>query len=304
VSLATVQLSSADGTTKASFAPTAGMVCSSLTYDNHELLDLGRGLDAYAERGKTMGIPLLYPWANRLAAFGYTAAGRTVTLPEDPQLLPHDTNGLPIHGLVPHLMRWEATQNANTLSARLDWSSDTLLGLFPYRHEVHLHAEIATGVLTIGVVVSASAEDSVPISFGFHPYLRLPTADRAQTTVELPACERVLLDELSIPTGAREPLGPTTFKLAQTSWDDGLSLTELPARFASRDRTPGAGHGIELDLLEGYPDGQVYAPPDRDYICFEPMTAPTNALRSGEGLRILRPGEHHRAVFRISRVPS
>jgi len=29
-------------------------------------------VSAYAQYGKTMGIPLLYPWANRLAAFDYS----------------------------------------------------------------------------------------------------------------------------------------------------------------------------------------------------------------------------------------
>ncbi len=302
MSFATVEISSADGATIASFAPEAGMVCCSLTHDGVELLDLGRGLDAYAQRGKTMGIPLLYPWANRLAAFGYTAAGQSVALPDDQGQLPQDPNGLPIHGLVPYLMRWEATRTGSTISARLDWSSETLLALFPYRHQVQIDAEIAPAALTITVAVIATTEDSVPVSFGFHPYLRLPTTDRAQAKVELPASERLLLDEKSIPSGARGPLGPTAFELADTSWDDGLSITALPARFASRN--PATGQGIELELLEGYPYGQVYAPPERDYICFEPMTAPTNALRSGEGLTILRPGEQHRAVFRISRVPS
>ncbi len=154
----TITITSPGASTTASFAPAAGMVCCSLVHEGEELLDLGRGLDAYATRGKTMGIPLLYPWANRLAAFSYAAAGRTVSLPEDPQLLPQDEHGLPIHGLVPHLMRWEATRHAHSLTATLNWSSDTLLALYPYRHEVQLSAELSAGVLTITVAVTATAE--------------------------------------------------------------------------------------------------------------------------------------------------
>ncbi|MGI8863966.1 MAG: aldose 1-epimerase [Solirubrobacteraceae bacterium] len=302
MSIATVDVSSPDGASTATFAPSAGMVCCSLRHGGEELLDLGRGLDAYAQRGKTMGIPLLYPWANRLAESNYEAAGRRVVLPEDPQQLAHDPNGLPIHGLIPRLMEWEAAVSGSTLTARLDWGSEQLLALYPYRHEVELQAEVATGALTVAVFVRATGRDSVPITFGFHPYLRLPSSLREDTGVTLPACERLLLDELSIPTGAREALGPTTFELAQTSWDDGLSVSESPARFTSR--APAPGRGIALELLDGYPYAQVYAPPGRDYICFEPMTAPTNALRSGEGLSVLRPGEEYRAAFRISRVAS
>jgi len=59
---------------EATFVPAAGMLCSSLRHRGQELLAQNAGVSAYAERGKTMGIPLLYPWANRLADFGYEVA--------------------------------------------------------------------------------------------------------------------------------------------------------------------------------------------------------------------------------------
>ncbi len=71
----TLKITSAGGRTEASFAPSANMVCCSLRHDGMELLELRRGLQVYGDAGKTMGIPLLYPWANRPARFGYAAAG-------------------------------------------------------------------------------------------------------------------------------------------------------------------------------------------------------------------------------------
>jgi aldose 1-epimerase len=50
----------------------------------------------------------------------------------------------------------------------------------------------------------------------------------------------------------------------------------------------------------GYPAAQVFSPPGADFICFEPMTAPTNALRSGHGLPRVPPGAAFTAVFRIA----
>jgi galactose mutarotase-like enzyme len=44
----------------------------------------------------------------------------------------------------------------------------------------------------------------------------------------------------------------------------------------------------------------VFAPAGRPFVCFEPMTAPTNALSSGRGLRWVMPGDQFTAVFSIA----
>ena len=62
---------------------------------------------------------------------------------------------------------------------------------------------------------------------------------------------------------------------------------EPPPRFS----VEAAGRRLTVECGEGYPVGQVYAPAAEQFICFEPMTAPTNALVSGEGLRTAEPGQ-------------
>src|SRR5262249_45422199 len=101
-----ITLTSADGSTTAEFVPAANMLCCSFAVDGDELLDRRRGVRAYAEQGKTMGVPLLYPWANRLEGFGYRAAGKEVALSDEDARIPRDDNGLPIHGVLPGLLRW------------------------------------------------------------------------------------------------------------------------------------------------------------------------------------------------------
>jgi aldose 1-epimerase len=44
----------------------------------------------------------------------------------------------------------------------------------------------------------------------------------------------------------------------------------------------------------------VFAPEGQPFICFEPMTAPTNALVSGVGLRLVEPGDEYRTAFSIA----
>ncbi len=300
MSLAALTLASADGSTVAKFVPDAGMVCCSLEHRGEQLLYLGKGLEAYAEHGSTMGIPLLYPWANRLDRFEYTAAGKSVRFADDRALTSADDNGLPIHGAIPGLMRWDAASRPDGVgvSGRLAWTSDGLRQLYPFAHEAEVEVAIAPGALEIATTVRATGSDQVPISFGYHPYLTLPSGgSRDRWRVALPQLERLALDTRMIPTGDRESVGETEFELAGSSWDDGFVVNGLPARFEVRDPT---GRGVAVELLEGYPFAQIFAPLGHDFICFEPMTAPANALRSGDGLTVLAPGAKYRAAFRVS----
>jgi aldose 1-epimerase len=298
--LETVQISDASSSLQATFVPGAGMLCSSLRHRGEELLAQNAGLEAYAQRGKTMGIPLLYPWANRLASFEYTVAGRTVAVPHDPTRVALDQNGLPIHGLIGGRIGWELARapEAASLAARLRWSEESpaLFELFPFRHDVDYEASLADGRLTISVTLDACGEDAVPVAFGFHPYLTLPGAPRERWLVELPAMSQLALDSRQIPTGADQALPARRFELAENDFDDGFDAVSTPTVFS----VTAPGRRITLEFLEGYPCAQVYAPPGGQFICFEPMTAATNALASGSGLRLLAPGERLRTSFSVA----
>jgi galactose mutarotase-like enzyme len=276
------------------------MLCFSLLHDGTELLGQGRGVDAYVERGKTMGVPLLYPWANRLGGLEFSAAGKHVTLPGDDARLQRDPNGLPIHGVRPSLLRWDVDPEAegDALNARLAWATPELLELFPFVHEVRLRVVIGAGSLTFATTVVATGADTVPVSFGYHPYLAVPGGDRAQWRVSLGASRRLLLDERNVPTGERVPLEPRSFVLGDTSLDDGYDELDEPAVF----RAASDGAGLEVDFRAGYRYAQAFTPPAVDAICFEPMTAPANALRSGDGLSVVDPGGSYEAVFTVALV--
>ena len=87
-----------------------------------------------------------------------------------------------------------------------------------------------------------------------------------------------------------------SFTLAQQALDDAFDALDNPASFDAA-----AGDvALKVEFLEGYSYAQVYAPADQDFICFEPMTAPTNALISGKELALVAPGQQDRAAFRVS----
>jgi aldose 1-epimerase len=299
---ASVTLRDEDEALEATFVPAAGMLCCSLRHRGEELLAQNAGVEAYTELGKTMGIPLLYPWANRLAAFDYALAGRVVRLPHDSVYLARDPNGLPIHGVIGGRMKWHLEETpdrgARSLLARLCWdrTDPERFALFPFPHDLTYEASLAAGSLTIAVTVHASGEDPVPLAFGFHPYLSIPGAGRERWRIELPGMRHLVLDTTQIPSGTAEEHGAHCFELAERVFDDGFTSVRTPARFG----VEGERRRIALEFLEGYACAQVYAPSGGQFICFEPMVAPTNALRSGAGLRVLEPGESHRAVFSVT----
>jgi aldose 1-epimerase len=299
--LTTVQLSDEESGLEATFVPGAGMLCCSLRYKGEELLAQNDGVDAYARRGKTMGIPLLYPWANRLAAFDYSVASKAVQVPHDPTRLALDDNGLPIHGVIGGRLGWELMDTPSpvtqSLEARLRWSEEEpeLFEVFPFEHDLLYEARFTDGRLEVEVTVHASGEDVVPVAFGFHPYLA-PGGPREDWQIELPPMRHLALDPNQIPIGPDEhPVAPQHFELGEREFDDGFDSVTEPARFA----VTAGERRIELELTDGYPCAQVYAPLSGHFICFEPMTAPANALRSGDGLRILAPGERYRAGFSL-----
>jgi aldose 1-epimerase len=298
-----VVLVSPDADLRAAFCPQAGMVGYSLQHAGAELLGQRGGLEAYAERGSSFGIPLLHPWANRLSGFEYEVGGRKVDL--DPKVSPlrPDEHGLPIHGLLAGSRYWELVEAAADgqrawLRARLDFAAhDELLTAFPFEHELTVEAALAGETLTIVTTVTPTDTPLVPTSFGWHPYLTLPGEDRRGWHIELPVRRRAELDDRGIPTGAAEDVEPYSGPLEERVFDDLFVALEPPGRFV----LAGAGRRVELDQdLASYPVAQVYAPEDSDFICWEPMTAPTNALVSGDGLRLVQPGETFSASFSIT----
>src|ERR1700741_5122538 len=151
----------------ARFVPEAGMIAPSLTDWGVELLGQRRGLDAYVEAAKTMGIPILYPWANRLGANTYTAENVTVTLTPGENGVRPDPNGLPIHGALAAYPGWRVTaQSENELTAEVDFGSDPrLLASFPYPHVLTVAVRLAERALTVRTTGTATAPVAGPLCF-------------------------------------------------------------------------------------------------------------------------------------------
>ena len=272
------------------------MLGASLRHRGVELLRRLEDLDDAAAKGSSAGIPMLHPWANRLGGRSYRVAGTEVVIDPSSPFLHLDDRGLPMHGVPWSRLAWTPTAADRThLVAGLDWSRKELLDTFPFPHRVELAVMLDPAGLTMETALRAGPDGPVPVSFGFHPYLGLSGLPRADWRLMLPPMRRLALDERGIPTGEESSFGGFHAALGEVGFDDGFALPEERVSMS----LAGAGRRISVELLAGYRYAQVFAPADKDYIALEPMTAPTNALGSGRGLRLVEPGGTFRATFRI-----
>ena len=151
-------LRAADGQLEAAFVPSLAMLGSSLTADGAQLLDLRGGVEAYAEHGSTMGIPLLHPWANRLAEPGYRVGDREVAVDTASPLVHTDGNGLAIHGCHPAAAPFAiADHDEAGLVAVFDTAAaPAVLELFPFPHRLTMEVRLDGRALRITTTLEAT----------------------------------------------------------------------------------------------------------------------------------------------------
>jgi galactose mutarotase-like enzyme len=134
----------------------------------------------------------------------------------------------------------------------------------------------------------------MPVAFGWHPHLRLPDGDRASWTLVLPAREHLALDDAGIPTGASEHEGKSAEHVGSRTFDDLYALGDTREMSLEHE-----GTRLTVRFDAGYPFAQVFVPPDGDFACLEPMTAPTNALVTHQ-CPVVAPGSSYTARFSIA----
>jgi aldose 1-epimerase len=207
-----------------------------------------------------------------------------------------DDNGLPIHGVLAAYPGWRFEQASDRkLTAELDFGAhEEVLQSFPFPHLLEMTAELSDRTLTVSTTVTATTDKDVPLVYGYHPYLQLADVPRTEWQVEMPALRHLILDDTGIPNGATAESPAVAEPLGDKLFDDAFDQVAEGALFA----VSGGGRRLEVCFERGYPAAQVFAPASETVICFEPMTASTDALRRG-GYRSARPGAPDTTVFSI-----
>jgi len=241
----------------------AGCVATSWQVRGQEMLALPLALAEFVKSQKTGGIPLLYPYANRLRADHFTAAGKAVDLSRDAQLK-RDANGFPIHGLLIRWADWIVTQPApDELQASIMWGDHAqLFAVYPFAHTLRVRWKLGQGVnqvvnrsdgqvanssfdefktastLTVTTIIEADKGQDVPVSFGWHPYLVLN--DRANAQLQLPARRAVALAQNGLPISTSNPAPwlPAGLQSAVAPLDDLFQLDIRGASGVERSNAP------------------------------------------------------------------
>ena len=284
------------GDTELIVVPDLGLVGSSLTVAGREFLRF----DARAVAdGHTSGIPLLAPWANRLRGPAYAVDGVRVQVGGAPGVHTDD-GGLPIHGTMVGRSGWVVARSTgitaqDTLTSTFDAAAcPEVMASYPFPHTLVVRHRLAPGELTITTEMRATGDRAVPVSFGWHPYFRLPASDRSAWRLDLPDRHHLALDDLRLPSGVERSVPAESIALDGRSFDDGYRI-EPGSTFALLD----GSDRIEVTMGEGYTHAQVYAPVASNLVALEPMTAATDSLSRGT-TSMVAPGGRHTATFTIS----
>ena len=163
--------------------------------------------------------------------------------------------------------------------------------------------------LRVTTTATNVGRDACPYGSGAHPYLTIGTETVDAVVLRAPGRTLVRVDDRGIPIDAapvegtdydfREARAIGAMKLDNAYTDlerdaDGLARVQL--------RHPDGGVTVSLWLDESYRylelfTGDSQPSVNRRSLAVEPMTCPPNAFRTGEGLRVLEPGESTTATW-------
>lgn len=241
-------------------------------------------LKADASKGLN-GIPFLAPWANRVDGGGFWANGKRYLFNPGFDTLRMSPDKVAIHGLLISSPLWEVEevkadkQSAHVTSRLMFWKYPELMVNWPFAHEYRMTHSLHDGVLEVRTEVVNRSSEPMPLALGFHPYFNLPDTPRAEASVRIPARKHVDTNKGLLPSGVMSSSSlPAQVSLSDHTFDDGF--TDLVQDNSGRATFSLEAGPKKIQVVYGpkYPVAVVYAPPGKEFVCFEPMTAITNAL--------------------------
>lgn len=236
---------------------------------------------------------VLVPWPNRVDGGRWMLHGE----PQQLDLTEVGKNNA-IHGLLRYTA-YRATERSES-SVTLAASVFPQHG-YPFLLDTSVRYELSDGGLRVTHSIRNLSDAPAPVAVGTHPFLRVGDTPVEELTLRVDAGTWFETDERQLPV-AEHPVVGTTYDLR-----DGRRVGDLDLDTAFGDLravdgvirhrlTAPNGHWTELWQEADFAYAQVFTP--RQFrrgdaagqaVAVEPMTAPPNALNSGQGLRWLDP---------------
>ena len=257
------------------------------------------------------GVPFLAPWANRMAGGGFWADGKQYRFNPDVGSLHLDSNAIAMHGMLAASPLWRVTAlQADRRSARVTsrlefWKYPELMANWPFASTYEMTYTLANGELEVSTAVVNLSAQAMPVAIGFHPYLQIPGVPRSEATAHIPARLHVETDEHLVATGEFKPVAmPDRISLRDHTFDDGFTGLVRDADGTATLSIEAGTKKVAVVYGPKYQVAVVYAPPGKDFICFEPMSAVTNGVNLAhdgkyDALQLLAPGATWRESFWI-----
>ncbi|MCC3280109.1 aldose 1-epimerase family protein [Arthrobacter sp. zg-Y40] len=242
---------------------------------------------------------LLAPWPNRVADGLWTLDGAEQQLD-----ITEPSRGHASHGLL---------RNTGYTLREQDQASVVLSAeIFPqHGYSFHLLHTVRYGLdddggLAVRQSLTNLGTSRAPVALGAHPFLRLGDVPTEDLVLTVAADARLTTDERLIPNGREEPAGETDLRAGKRVGGLDLDSAYTDLQPAGTETGGGGEPGYRHTLTA--PDGRtvsLWTGPECGYVhvfvtdkfpgqdcavALEPMTAPANALNSGEGLAWLSPG--------------
>ena len=296
-----VELRDAKHDTSVSIVPSVGNIAFDMTVKGHKILRWPyKTVEEFKAKPGMQGIPFMGPWANRLDEQAFYANGRRYAFDME---LGNVRGAIPIHGFLTTNNQWKVVEVK--ADARSAWATSRLeffrnpmwMKQFPFAHAIDMTYTLQDGVLQVTTRIENMSLEPMPVSIGFHPYFQLTDSPRDEWTVSVGAKTHWLLTKDLVPTGETQPIeavlsNPGAAPLKDYHLDHVFS--DLIRDQSGRAVMTVKGKTQQLDVVVGplYRAMVVYAPKpaappgqpagapaaNRNFICFEPMAAITNAM--------------------------
>jgi len=279
-----------------SILPTLGNIAYSMTVHGQNVLrNPHPTVEAFKANPNTVGIPFLGPWANRLDEQAFYANGKRY--PFD-MALGNVRGQIPIHGFVTTTDQWKvveakATATEAWVTSRLEfYKQPAWMKQWPFAHTVEMTYRLKDGVLEVATAVTNLANEPMPLAIGYHPHFTLTDSKRDEWTASIAAKKRYLLTPQKLPTGETEPIekfvpDPQNVPVKDFDLDDVFGDLVRDAQGRATFTVRGKTQRVDVTFGPNYKVAVVWAPKppagqERNFICFEPMVGPTNAVNMAQ----------------------